>query len=217
MLGRLLFVRLKAAEKALRAGRLDEAYRLAAAPDLRAHRRGAAVLQELTDKFLDRARGHFRAERCAEALIDLDRAAQGGTKGEEIAELRAQVHAVATELQRQQVSRDERLHKAKRRVEDGSLAAGRKMLDRASGSDHAARELLQNIEDRAKDVAESVESAERFLADGQFGSAARRVRRAKSLDANSEDVARVETVLCTTVVERSREAILKGRLGRGGR
>ena len=44
MLSQLLFVRLKAAENALRDGRLDEAYRLASASDIREHRRGAAVL-----------------------------------------------------------------------------------------------------------------------------------------------------------------------------
>lgn len=214
MLGRLLFVRLKAAEKAFQAGRLDEAYRLAVAPDLRAHRRGAAVLKALTEKFVERARVHFRAERCAEALLDLDRAAQGGGKGEEIAELRAQVHAVAGELQRQQLSRDERLHKAKKRVEDGSLAAGRKMLDRASGSDHAARELRRNIEERAGDAAESIESAKKLLAQGQLASAADRVRRAKSIDASNENIVRVEASLCSAVLDRSREAIIKGRLGR---
>ena len=47
MLSRLLFVRLKAAENALRDGRLDEAYRLATASDIREHRRGAAVLAAL--------------------------------------------------------------------------------------------------------------------------------------------------------------------------
>ena len=53
MLSQLLFVRLRAAEKALRAGRLNEAYRLATAPDIREHRRGAAVLAKLAEKLLD--------------------------------------------------------------------------------------------------------------------------------------------------------------------
>ena len=47
MLSQLLFVRLKAAENALKQERLDEAYRLALAPDVREHRRGAAVLAAL--------------------------------------------------------------------------------------------------------------------------------------------------------------------------
>ena len=44
MLSQLLIVRLKAAENALKDGQLDEAFRLAGAPDIREHRRGAAVL-----------------------------------------------------------------------------------------------------------------------------------------------------------------------------
>ena len=63
MLSGLLFVRLKAAENALRDGRYDEAYRLATAADIREHRRGAAVLSALTAHFVERARNHFRADR----------------------------------------------------------------------------------------------------------------------------------------------------------
>ncbi|MFQ5496053.1 MAG: hypothetical protein ACE5EX_11810, partial [Phycisphaerae bacterium] len=95
MLSRLLTVRLKAAENALRDGRIDEAYRLATAADIREHRRGAAVLAALAERFLERARNHYRADRFTEALIDLDRAETGGVLKEDIAELRDHVRTVA--------------------------------------------------------------------------------------------------------------------------
>ena len=100
MLSQLLFVRLKTAENALRDGRLDEAYRLASAPDLRHHRRAGAVLAALTERFLERARSHFRADRFTEALMDLERAEAGGVMTEAVAELRSHVHTVHREQQR---------------------------------------------------------------------------------------------------------------------
>ena len=132
MLSRLLVVRLRAAENALRCGRLDEAYRLATAPDLREHRRGAAVLAGLTERFIERARMHFRADRFTEAQMDLDRAETGGVMQVEIAELRQHVQTVAAEQQRRQQSRHERIKVARRRIEDGSLAGGQKILERSA-------------------------------------------------------------------------------------
>ena len=102
MLSNLLFVRLRATEHALRDGRLDEAYRLGTAPDIREHRRGAAVLAKLAGKLLDRAREHYRADRFTEALMDLDKAEAGGVKQDEIAELRNNVQIVAAEARRRQ-------------------------------------------------------------------------------------------------------------------
>ena len=77
MFTQLQFVRLRAAERALQGGRLDEAHRLATAPDLFHHRRARAVRSALGEKLYQRAREHFRADRFTEALLDLDRAEAG--------------------------------------------------------------------------------------------------------------------------------------------
>ena len=132
MFGRLFNSRLKAAENALNEGRLEEAYRLAIQPDLREHRRGAAVLAGLTEKFIERARNFYREDRFREALMDLDRAEAGGVMKDEIAELRGYVQTVAAEHERREDSRRERLNAAVKRIEGGSLAAGRDMLERAA-------------------------------------------------------------------------------------
>ncbi len=214
MLSQLLFVRLKAAENALRDGRLDEAYRLAGAPDLRGHRRGAAVLTALTEKFIERARVHYRADRFVEALADLDRAESGGVLAEEIAELRGHVLTVQAEQQRQDQSRRDRLKAAKRRIEGGSLAAGRKILEEASEGDRPALELRRNAEVRAKDAQECVDAALALIGQGQLAAAADRIRRGRSIDGHNEGVARAETTLCGLVIEAARRAIDEGRLSR---
>ena len=152
MLSRLLVVRLKAAENALKDGRYDDAFRLATEPDIREHRRGATVLRELTDCFLDRARAHFKADRYAEALLDLTKAGAGGVKTDQIAELREQIRTVAQEELRKENSRRLRIEAARRRIERGSLRAGQRLLDEASAGDADAVALRRHAEDHRQDA-----------------------------------------------------------------
>ena len=214
MFSQLVYVRLRAAEKALRDGRLDEAFRLAMAPDLREHHRGKSVLASLTEQFLARAREHYRADRCAEALMDLDRAEAGAVMPEAIAELRAQVQTVAAELKRQEAAKHDRVEAARRRIEGGSLAAGRRILEQAGEHDHAAKELKQAADHRADDALELARQADKLAAQGQLAAAAERIRRAKALDTHQDAVVSAETRLCTTVLDRARAAIVEGRIGR---
>ncbi len=214
MFGRLFNSRLKAAENALNEGRLDEAYRLAIQPDLRGHRRGAAVLSALTEKFVERARGLYREDRFREALLDLDRAEAGGVKKDEIAELRGYVQTVAAEHERRDDSRRVRLDAAVKRIEGGSVAAGREMLERVAAEDRAAHEVRRKAEERSADATRMVEHAERLLAAGQISDAAERVRKAKAIDAYHERVARLELQLCEKVLENARTALVEGHFGR---
>ena len=214
MFGRLFNSRLKAAENALNEGRLDEAYRLAIQPDLREHRRGAAVLATLTEKFVERARSLYHEDRFRDALLDLDRAEAGGVMKKEIAELRGYVQTVSAEHERHEDSRRQRLDAAVKRIEGGSLAAGREMLERVAAEDRAAHEVRRKAEERAADAKRMVEHADRLLTAGQIPAAAERVRKAKTVDAHNEHVARLELQLCQKAMENARAAIVEGKLGR---
>ena len=219
MFGQLLIMRLRAAERALRDSRLDEAFRLAMASDLRQHRRGKAVLGELGAKFLERAREHYRADRFAEALLDLDRADAGAATGDtqlknQVAELRKFVQTVAAETRRSDGSRRARIDEAVRRIEDGSLAAGRRILEEASARDGAAGKVRELAGRRQAELCEMIGQADASLAAGQFAAAADRVRRAKSLDAHAVDVIRLEAELCGRVLGSARAALVEGKLAR---
>jgi len=214
MLSQLLFVRLRAAENALRDGRLDEAYRLGTAPDIREHRRGAAVLAKLTEKLIDRARDHYRADRFTEALMDLDKAEAGGVKKDDIAELRNNVQIVAAEARRRQHSRHDRLHAAKKRIEGGSLAAGRKMLDQVSEGDFDAARLRRQAAERAEHAANMSEQIEQLINQSQYATAAGRMQKLKNVDAHADGVAALEKRLCDQVIENARAALTDGKIKR---
>lgn len=214
MFSQLQFMRLRAAEKALRDGRIDEAYRLASAPDLREHKRGAAILAALNTKFLERARKHYRDDKFTEAMMDLDRAEAGGTELPEAKELRGYVKVVAAEQQRQNHSRHCRIDAAQQRIERGSLAAGRDLLEKAGPNDVVAKELRRQVDERAGDASRNVEHAERLLKAGQLSEAAQRIRRAKTIDAQGEAIARVEAQICDAVIKNASEALRDGNLHR---
>ncbi len=214
MFSQLQFMRLRAAEKALRDGRIDEAYRLASAPDLREHKRSLAVIEALGQKFLDRAREYYRDDKFTEAMMDLDRAQAGGQSNPEIDELRGYVKVVAAEKQRQDHSRHGRIDAVQKRIERGSLAAGRDMLDQAAPNDVAAKDLRRKVDERTGDASRNVEHAERLLKAGQLGEAAQRVRRAKTIDAQSEAVAQVEAKVCDAVLQNATNSLREGNLHR---
>lgn len=214
MFSRLLIVRLKAAEKALKDGRLDEAFRLAKAADLREHRRGAALLTKLTDRFIERARGHFAEERFTEALSDLDKAAAGGDQLERIAELRQNIRVVANEVQRQEQSRRRRIEQAKRRVEAGSLSAGHQILAGAGANDVDAQELAADIHERQRQAVEAFAQVEKMIKDKQLVAAIERFKKVKGLAPQRSEGAALESTICGQVVAHAREALEAGRIKR---
>lgn len=216
MFGNLLQVRLRAAERALRDGRWDEAYRLAVEPELREQPRAAAVREALAPLLLGRAREHFRGERLAEARADLDRASAccgGGARAAEITELRGHVEAVAAELQRREHVRRGAVEEARRRVEAGSLIGGQRALAEA-GSDAEAEQLRARIARRSEDAARAAREAVEMMAADQWNLAADRIRRARTLDPHEGNVVRAEATLCQTVLERARAALLAGKIDR---
>jgi len=214
MFSQLQFMRLRAAEKALRDGHLDEAYRLASSADLCRHKRAAAVLASLSEKFLERARLAYRDDRFTEAMMDLDRAQVGGQLLSEIEELRGYVKVVAAERQRQDHSRHRRIDAAQKRIERGSLAAGRDLLDQAGENDVAAKEMRRKVDQRVEDVSRNIAHAEKLLKAGQLGDAVQRIRRAKTIDSQSEALAQLEAKVCAAVLNNATDALREGNLHR---
>jgi len=214
MFSQLQFVRLRSAENALKHGRIDEAYRLAMAPDIREHKRGAAILARLSEQFLERARDQYRADRFTEALMDLDKAEAGGALKDEIAKLRDNVRVVAAEARRRRQSRYDRLHAAKKRIEGGSLAAGRKMLDEVTEGDHDAVRLRRHADQRAGQAASMSEQIEQLMNQSQYAAAAGRMRKLKAVDTHADGVAALEKSLCDRVIDKAKAALIDGKIKR---
>ena len=74
----MLFLRIKQAEAALADGRLDEAFEIAKAADLRKQRSGQDLVGHLARALLDRGREHLDADRPIPAAHDCEKAEQLG-------------------------------------------------------------------------------------------------------------------------------------------
>jgi hypothetical protein len=214
MFGSLLSTRVKAAENALRQGRLDEAYRIASAPDVREHRRGPALLEQLTEKLIERAREYFAADRFAEALRDLDWAGISGTLSERISALREQIKTVADAVAQQQRVRTDRIADARRRIAEGSLEAGRRILDAASEGDAAAAQMKRDIAMRDHEASKILVEVEQLVRDGQWVAAAERFAKAKALDPHDPAGLKLEADLCAHVLKAARDALADGKIVR---
>lgn len=214
MFSRLTFMRLRAAENALRGGKLDEAFRLAGADDLRGEPRAKAVLEQLAERFVERAREHFKADRFADALGDLDKAAAGQVRLDEIAQLRANVETVARAVSGSEASRRAALNEARRRVESGSLAAGQQIIDRAMPNDPDAARLGVAIQRKEAEAAVLVRQARQRLDENEFAGAVERLETARRLHAHHPDVVALEVRLTEEGLNRARQAAQEGRLAR---
>lgn len=141
MFGRWVNTRLKVAEKALRLGRIDDAYAALSAADLRKDARGQELAAELVAPMLARARLHRQAGRYSDALADLDRLATLGQDTLDVQTLRRQVEREmqlgAAQAAQAQVAYDQAVNQ----LRAGNLDAGRAQVERVA--DTMKREQLQ--------------------------------------------------------------------------
>ena len=214
MFGRLRFLRLKTAEHALRDGQLDEAHRLASAADLAGHSRAVELLKELTARLIERAESHASEDRFVEALADLQKAETGGIMAERIAELRRNIEAVSAATERAAHQQGVRLAAARARLEAGSVAAGRRLLDDAPLQDQEVRRLKEEADRRATEAATQFQRAGKMIDQKHLAAAVACFRRARTLHADSPIVAGLEGRLCKAVVDNTVTALRDGHLSR---
>ena len=80
-----MILRIRQAECALADGRLDEAFEIAQADDVRGHRHGQRLIGRLARAMIRRGQENLAAGRFQPALLDCNRAEKlGGTTSEEI-------------------------------------------------------------------------------------------------------------------------------------
>jgi len=213
MSGRWLFVRIRSAERALREGRIDEAYALALQPDVREHRRGQKLLDELAKPLLARARLHLQAGRWRAALDAIEQLQTIDRMTTEADDLRR--HA-ADEFQQQNqrdAGRQVAVERAAADLAAGRLESGRLAIDRIDDSqrrDDLREQLDIRVQRSAQLLAQADEALQRadVLTALRFWSEAReRHGRTEASDAIAPRLARA----CRNTLD---EWFTQGRLER---
>ncbi|RMF72753.1 MAG: FHA domain-containing protein, partial [Planctomycetota bacterium] len=204
-------VRCKAAENALNEGRLDEAYERLTAPDLRGHKRAAALVNDLAQALLARARLHAQAGRYREALADLDRVDSLGESGEEARTLRKRVETEQRCRADRHRENDRAFEKAARNIHAGRLETGRKAVEKIE--DAARREqLLEELDIREHRSDQLLQQAAAALANGDVLTAVRFWEEAVSRHGRTTETDGLISELAAAFRNAAESALREGRL-----
>lgn len=128
----MLILRIRQAECALTDGRLDEAFELAQADDVRGHRRGQELTGRVVRAFVRRGGDHLVALRFTEAMDDCRKAARLAGSTAEIAHLRAEIARAMVARQHLDQEQGRLIATARRRIDDGEFSMGQRLLDEAA-------------------------------------------------------------------------------------
>jgi hypothetical protein len=164
----VLILRIRQAECALADGRLDEAYEIAQADDIRRHHHGQRLIGQLARAMIQRGQENLAANRFQPALTDCNKAEKLGGTLPEIAQLRAAICDAI--VKNQQVHQQEalRVAQAKQHIEDGWLSVGGRILEEASAGDGRAELVRQELAAARLQTEDAVAKAQQALTQGDI-------------------------------------------------
>ncbi|MGD8450216.1 MAG: FHA domain-containing protein [Phycisphaerae bacterium] len=213
MFSHWLFVRLRAAERALAEGRLDEAYGLAAEPDIREQRRGQKLLDDLVRPLLARVRLHLQAGRYEAAGEDLERLQAVGRGGPEAEELRQRVQAHTAERRQRESAERAVYDEAAANVQAGRLDSGRLAIERVDDTQQR-EDLRERLDIRVQRSAELLTQAGDALDRGDVPTALRLWQEAGERHGRSRESDAFAGRLATAYERVLEEWLRQGQLGR---
>jgi len=209
----VLLLQVKHCERAIRNGRLDEAYALVHQPQLRSSRRGQELLDILVRKFLDRGAKHLAAGRLPEAAADTDKAAQLAGRIEPVVQLQSAVeHALAQE---QDANRrcGQALALARRHMDRGELSMVERLLDTSPPpEDGRVDGLKRELHARQLEIGSCQSKASAALAAGDWDAAIDHLSPLAPNSSQNGELRKLCGRITQHVAERVRESLQIGRL-----
>jgi hypothetical protein len=206
------FLRIRQAETALAAGRLEEAFDLLADGDLRTGRAGQALLDQLIQRLLARARTHLTADRVRQALADCVRAEKLAGSQPEIGRLREQIESAVAGEQHQRGRAAQAAESAEQHARAGRVTLAREVL--AGADDAQARAVHADLDARRAGAQAACNQAESALDRDDLPAAAEALAHGRRLHSSSDKLADLTDRLVTAVADRAARAVAQGRLDR---
>lgn len=208
------WIRLKEARLALRAGKLEEAYRLTLEPSIRDHRRAVDVRHRASRDLLARARRSRAKGDLVHAYEDVKFLLQAGERSEDALALDRELRVEIDERRETERHRRYALEAARRKADAGDLDSARESLAPMAGEWTEAANLLREIERRARDAEHAASAAQAALRRGRVAEAEARLEDLRSLAPRHA----AAEALSTEIRERKADEALaraKARLGEG--
>ncbi|MGE5609546.1 MAG: hypothetical protein ACM359_09855 [Bacillota bacterium] len=212
----MLILRIKQAECALADGRLDEAFELVRAKDVREHRRGQDLAGQVARALVARGRTHLASGQLTLASADCDKAGQLGGHLPEIAELRAAVVAEMMGKQQAEQRQAQTVAVAHRQIEQGQLSLGQRLLGGIQDANGKAAALLEDIAARRVMIDAIVQKAAAALDRDDWEAAVDELARARQNNLTDSRLREVIAKATRLLGERIEGAIQAGRLDMAG-
>jgi len=210
----VLILRIKQAECALADDRLDEAFEIARAEDVRRHRHGQRLIGRLTRALIQRGQTSLEAGQFQPALADCNKAERLGGNLPEIARLRAAVCGAIVEQQQGHQQDALRVAQAKRRIADGWHSVGERILGDAEADDAQAQLLRQELAAARLQTEDAVAKAERALKHGDIETAVDLIRAAGIAENRNGQVGELLRQIKRQASEQVRSRLEQGRVDR---
>lgn len=205
--------RLKAAAKALDAGRIDDAYQRLASAEVRHERQAQELLEALGRALLARARLHVHAGRYPEALADLERLRSIGRLDAEAAALHQRAAAEQRDRAARQAQRAQAYDRVVRDIQAGHLESGHLALDALA--DAPCRERLrEELDLRVQRSGQLLAQARGLLAAGDALAACRFWEEACQRHGRTSESDMLATELAAALRKDMDDAFDAGRLDR---
>jgi len=164
----VLILRIRQAECALADGRLDEAYEVAQAEDIRRHHHGQRLIGRLARAMIQRGQENLAAHRFQPALADCNKAEKLGGTLPEVAQLRAAICDAIVKDQQAHQQEALRVAQAKQHIEDGWLSVGGRILEEAPAGDGRVDLVRQELAAARFQTEDAVAKAQQALQQGDI-------------------------------------------------
>ena len=212
----MLILRIKQAQCALADDRLDEAFEIVAADDVRRHRHGQRLIGRLTRAFIRRGRRNLEAGHFQPALADCNKAEKLAGNAAEVAALREAVCRAIAGHQQQHQQDAFRVAQARRNAADGWLSVGEQILSDAPAEDGQAQLLRQELAAARLQAEDAVAKAELALKHGDIEAAVDLLRAAGITKNRNGQVGQLLRQITRQAGEQARVSFEQGRLDRAG-
>ncbi len=210
----MLILRIRQAECALADGRLDEAYEIAQAEEVRRHHHGQRLIGRLARAMMQRGQENLAANRFQPALADCNKAEKLGGNLPEITQLRAAICEAIVKEQQAHQQEALRVAQAKQHIEDGWLSVGGRILEEAPAGDGRVQLARQELAAARLQTEDAVAKAQQALQQGDVEEAIHIACGARIGQCKSGKAGDLLRQIRGQAVQRVRADIEQGRLDR---
>jgi len=208
----VLLLRLKQAETAIADNRLDEAFNIVQAEDIKQHRRGQKLIGRLARAFSKRGQENLKAERLQLALIDCNKAEKLAGNTPDVAMLRSDI---CSEMEQNRLRNQRcsfKVAQAKQNIQNGWISVGEQILNDTGDKDGQVDMVRQQAAIARLQIDKAVTKAEQALRRNDLDSAISIILRAKVSDNQNDKVIELVTKIRSLTTKRIKENINNGRI-----